>query len=113
MFGLVEITHGPDKGRTFTLATGQTLLLGRAPSPGVGLRDPQVSRVHCRLQMEPGRVLLDDSGSAGGTWVNGERVSRCELQPGDLIRIGDTQLSFRWTDVDEQRTEPYQPSDES
>ena len=109
MFGLLEVIHGPDKGRTFTLAKGRTLQLGRARSTAAGLSDPQVSRIHCRLEVGEGQVVVADAGSVGGTWVNGERVERHDLQAGDVIRIGETQLSFRWTDVDEKRTETLIP----
>ncbi len=54
--------------------------------------------------MEGGKALLSDLGSAGGTWVNGKRITRRVLQPGDRIQIGQTHLSFQWSDADEHST---------
>jgi pSer/pThr/pTyr-binding forkhead associated (FHA) protein len=108
MLGLLQVTHGPDKGRTFSLPRGQKIVIGRGPQAQAGLTDPQVSRFHCQIQVQGDKVLLYDSGNAAGTWVNGERITQHELQPGDVISIGETQLSFQWSDVDEQRTEPFE-----
>jgi pSer/pThr/pTyr-binding forkhead associated (FHA) protein len=108
MLGLLHVTHGPDKGRTFSLPPGQKLMIGRGPQAQTSLNDPQVSRFHCQILVQGDKVLLYDSGSAAGTWVNGERITQHELQPGDVITVGETQLSFQWSDVDEQRTEPFE-----
>jgi pSer/pThr/pTyr-binding forkhead associated (FHA) protein len=35
-----------------------------------------------------------DEGSANGTWVNGVRVQEQPLFPGDVIRVGHSQLRF-------------------
>jgi pSer/pThr/pTyr-binding forkhead associated (FHA) protein len=48
-----------------------------------------VSRLHCTLRAEAGRVVLVDH-SRHGTWVNGERVAgRARLRAGDRLRIGE------------------------
>jgi pSer/pThr/pTyr-binding forkhead associated (FHA) protein len=107
MLGLLHVTHGPDKGRAFSLPQRQKFLIGRGPQAQASLNDPQVSRFHCQLVVQGDKVLLYDSGSIAGTWVNGERITQHELQPGDIICVGETQLSFQWSDVDEQRTDPY------
>ena len=40
-------------------------------------------------------VYLEDMNSTNGTYVNGARVSaQQQLRPGDMIRIGDTELRF-------------------
>jgi S-DNA-T family DNA segregation ATPase FtsK/SpoIIIE len=107
MLGLLHVTHGPDTGRTFSLPRGQKFMIGRGPQAQANLTDPKVSRFHCQIQVQGDKVLLFDSGSAAGTWVNGERITQQELQPGDVISVGETQLSFQWSDVDEQHTEPF------
>lgn len=68
------------------------LEIGRAPA-GAGLTLPEgmagVSRLHCTLRAEAGRVVLVDH-SRHGTWVNGERVAgRARLRAGDRLRIGE------------------------
>jgi pSer/pThr/pTyr-binding forkhead associated (FHA) protein len=58
----------------------------------VTLADPGVSRRHAHLRFRDGRWILQDLESTNGTTVNGVRVGRCELRPGDVIGVGDTRL---------------------
>ena len=98
------VTAGPDQGRVFPLPAADTLLLGRSRATETRLTDPHVSRVHCHVQVEAGRVRVTDFDSAGGTKVNGQRVSRQQLKPGDLIQVGETQLHYLIDDPDEPST---------
>ena len=106
MFGLFQVIDGPDGGRKFTLRDGQTLRIGRGPETDTQLQDPAVSRLHCEVNMIVNKALLKDAGSAAGTWVNGERVTECKLMPGDVIRMGNTKLTFLWSTLDESQTMP-------
>ncbi len=88
---LVVLT-GPDQGRTFTLPEGDSLLLGRSKATQSRLTDPHVSRIHCEVEEQGGRVSVRDFDSAGGTFVNNQRAETGELRPGDILRIGQTEL---------------------
>lgn len=68
------------------------LVLGRHSSCDVVLPDPTVSRHHARLVFRDGAWILQDLQSTNGTIVNGERVGRCELRPGDRLVLGDEAL---------------------
>ncbi len=68
------------------------LLLGRSSSCDIVLSDPSISRRHLRLRSRDGRWALEDLGSMNGTTLNGRSVGRCELRPGDDLRLGDTRL---------------------
>ena len=98
------VTGGPDQGKVFSITDGKTLVIGRGQSSNSQLTDPHVSRVHCEAEVDGGTVLLIDCGSAGGTLVNSKPIERQELQPGDVIRIGQTQLSYQLEGVQEQST---------
>ena len=104
MLGLLLVTLGPDQGRSFPLAEGKILDIGRGPDNDTQLTDRHVSRHHCQVELREGKALLSDCGSAGGTWVNGARITQHELRPGDAIRIGYTQLWFRWVAPEELNT---------
>jgi adenylate cyclase len=55
--------------------------------------DSTVSRRHARLSQEDGVFWLEDLGSTGGTWVNGQRITaKTRLAPGDKITMGQTTL---------------------
>lgn len=68
------------------------LLLGREPACQVVLSDPTVSRRHARLRFRDGVWLIEDLRSRNGTIVNGVAVGRCELRPGDELRLGGSLL---------------------
>lgn len=73
-------------------ATTETLLLGRAVDCEVVLDDLTVSRRHARLLFRDGAWVLHDLGSTNGTTVNGTRVTRCQLRPGDQLALGQHRL---------------------
>lgn len=64
------------------------LQIGRGTSCDVVLADLAVSRRHARIRWQDEELVLEDLGSSGGTYVNGERVQRCSLRPGDVVRFG-------------------------
>jgi hypothetical protein len=73
---------------------GAVIGIGRASDNDVILDDPMVSRHHCQLKLQHGAYSFTDLGSRNGSTVNGEAVSQVALGPGDLIRIGDTEIEF-------------------
>jgi hypothetical protein len=68
------------------------LLIGRTRGSDVVLSDPEVSRRHAQLHFRDGKWILEDLRSRNGTTVNGVRVGRCELRPGDRLVIGGHEL---------------------
>ncbi len=53
-----------------------------------------VSGRHARLSWEGSRTLLEDLGSANGTWLDGERVERAYVKIGADVRFGQTPLPW-------------------
>jgi S-DNA-T family DNA segregation ATPase FtsK/SpoIIIE len=88
----LRVLAGRDGGRVFTLPEGQPFLVGRDMGTHTRLKDPHVAMLHCQLVVEGDRVVLTDRNSSGGTFVQGKRVTEQELQPGDVFKVGDTQL---------------------
>lgn len=87
------VLAGPDEGRIFQLGA-DALFLGRSRATESHLLDPHVSRIHCQVLQEGDGWVVADYDSAAGTFVNGKRVSKQALVPGDIIRIGNTRLQF-------------------
>ncbi|MEU7616229.1 DUF3662 and FHA domain-containing protein [Micromonospora rifamycinica] len=81
-------------GRTYPLQMGSTVI-GRGDQANLRLPDVGISRRHARLDFDGGQVVLTDLGSTNGTMVNGQRVSAVALNPGDMIQLGTTTLTFR------------------
>jgi hypothetical protein len=81
-------------GRTYPLSIGSTVI-GRGDQANLRLPDVGISRRHARLDFDGAQVVLTDLGSTNGTMVNGQRVSAVALNPGDMIQLGTTTLTFR------------------
>ncbi len=89
----IQVIQGPDKGRTFELHEGENVI-GRLGDP-VELSETTVSRRHATITRQDGRWVLDDLGSANGTYLNGVRLRRsAPLNRGDQIRVGRSLLVF-------------------
>jgi pSer/pThr/pTyr-binding forkhead associated (FHA) protein len=88
---VLRLRSGPFAGTAYELRA--TLRLGRHPYNEVSVADPSVSRYHCWITYRDGSAWIEDLASANGTRVNGVRVlERRVLNPGDLIRVGNTEF---------------------
>ena len=83
-----------------TLAVGTAVELtnttgvGRGPENAIRLDgDTTVSSRHATLDSRADGLWVEDAGSTNGTFVNGARVTSARLlTPGDVIRVGHTDL---------------------
>ena len=66
----------------------EPVLVGRRAECHVRTRNPTVGRQHARFCWDGGRLTLDDLQSSNGTFVDGERVTRRVLAPGELVTCG-------------------------
>jgi len=84
----------PPSGASFEVPLKSVrLTIGRSSRNDICLNDPFVSRLHAEIRRDGEFFVLYDSGSANGTYHNGQRIeSRAALQLGDVIRIGETEL---------------------
>jgi serine/threonine protein kinase len=99
----LNITSGPDNGRVFPLILGETLQVGRSQATATRLTDPTVSRVHCEIEWDGKRALVINISSSG-TYINGQTVAQQELRPGDVMRVGNTELALRFPNDQEAST---------
>jgi pSer/pThr/pTyr-binding forkhead associated (FHA) protein len=73
----------------------ETIKIGRLSSAHLRLNDEKVSRIHAVVEVsDGGEVSVIDMGSTEGTFVNGEKINKAVLRPGDEVRVGDTCLVF-------------------
>ncbi len=74
---------------------GQEETIGRSSSNTIVIRDPFMSKNHCKIYLEDSRYLLEDLNSANGSFLNGARLEDREgLDNGDIIRIGQMEFVF-------------------
>lgn len=76
------------------MTASHQIVVGRSRDCGLVLSDTTVSGRHARLTWHGAVLLVEDLGSANGTWVRGQRVTQAELRPGDDLRLGA--VSFPW-----------------
>ncbi len=100
---VLTVLLGLHAGQVFTLDRDETIL-GRGREAHVDIDDVGVSRRHARVvRTDAGRYLLEDLGSANGTFVNGRKVHRVELASGDRVQAGPgLVLRFRLVAADEE-----------
>ncbi len=73
---------------------GDIVRFGRTPENDIEVVDQLVSRRHAELRKEGGAWVLYDLDSMNGTFVNGQRVSKQLLRPGDILSIGREKIVF-------------------
>jgi hypothetical protein len=81
------------EGRRNVLS-GERVVVGRSRDCEVVVSDPNVSRRHIELRRGERGWAAVDLGSTNGMKVNGRRLSHAELEPGDRITIGISDLTF-------------------
>jgi pSer/pThr/pTyr-binding forkhead associated (FHA) protein len=85
--GVVEIQSGFYEGLEVSLDR-DWLVIGRGRGADVVLAEATISRAHAAIGFDSNAFFVQDLGSTNGTLVNGTKVDRQELEPGDEIRMG-------------------------
>lgn len=77
---------------------GRRLSVGRVADNELTLNDSSVSKIHAALTMNPqGTLLVADTGSTNGTFINGRRITYGEarqIEDGDVVGFGDVEVRF-------------------
>ncbi|HEX3279004.1 MAG TPA: DUF3662 and FHA domain-containing protein [Thermoleophilaceae bacterium] len=76
------------------MLSGERVMIGRSRECDIVVNDPNVSRRHIELRRGERGWAAVDLGSTNGMKINGRRVSHAELEPGDRITIGISDLTF-------------------
>ena len=89
------LLNGPNPGTSVRLdPCAQAITIGRDANRELPIEDRSASRLHARFWFDGHCWHLEDCGSSNGTKVNALWVDQTLLEPGDLIRIGETLLVF-------------------
>jgi hypothetical protein len=95
----LAIIDGPHMGHIFRLHPDATVI-GRDPGCDVVVDDAAASRQHAKIRAVEGeskqpRFVLHDLATENGTLVNDQEIAKYELEDGDYIKIGRTELVFK------------------
>jgi len=94
----IKITNGENQGLVYHFYK-KNIIIGRTRD--IWLKDTSVSREHAELSLiGPGIFRIKDLGSQNGTFINDQKVQMATFRGKDIVRLGDTMLSFSYTDDD-------------
>ena len=92
----------PDGARETSLVFtpgGRRMGVGRGTDSDLHINDRSVSKIHATLMMnKEGTLLVADTGSTNGTFINGRRLAYGEarqIEEGDVVGFGDIEVRFR------------------
>ena len=90
------IVNHPDRAPERLSLGRLRITIGRSARNDVCIPDPFASRVHAEVRREGDQYLLQDLGSANGTYYNGSRLEQTvALTNGSRIQIGETEIVFK------------------
>jgi serine phosphatase RsbU (regulator of sigma subunit) len=100
------VVDGDQKGLRIPVGT-TPFVIGRSAPADVVLKDPRISRSHCRVCLAMEEVIVIDLESSNGTFVNGKRLSGGGPLPvGARLQLGSHVLEHEWRikqDVEESQ----------
>jgi hypothetical protein len=88
------------------------LLVGRREGCDITLRFANVSAHHCQLSLEQGYWFVKDLKSRNGTKVNGTRVTRKRVDPGDMLCVAKHKYTVNYSPVELGAAGPPPPDEE-
>src|SRR3954451_10227500 len=90
--------------------TQDIVKVGKDPKSHLRVDDELASRMHAVIEVaSQDDITLIDLGNEPGTIVNGARINKCKIQPGDQIQIGSTLIMLERADVAVMSAPPRMP----
>ncbi len=104
----VELIVNNKRSSVRRLVIREFALIGRNEKCDIRVISSEISREHCRLEVDQAELILIDLGSTNGTFVDGVRVEahqEISVNPQSRIQIGPATFLVNFIDVDcEQET---------
>ncbi|HEY9403155.1 MAG TPA: FHA domain-containing protein [Pyrinomonadaceae bacterium] len=95
----INVAKESEESTIYFKPGGKRLSVGRATDCDLSLPHPSVSKIHAAILMNrEGTLLVSDTGSVNGTFINGRRINYGEarqLEDGDVVGFGDVEVRFR------------------
>lgn len=89
---VLKVVGGKNDGREIKIAVPR-FIIGRGDTAHLRPSSDLVSREHCEILVQDGRVVLNDLKSRNGTFVNGKQLKETHIaKSGDSLRVGRLQF---------------------
>jgi pSer/pThr/pTyr-binding forkhead associated (FHA) protein len=79
--------------RMRSISMAPPVTLGRGDKATIQLEDELCSRIHSAIRYWDDIFIIRDCKSRNGTFVNGQQIKVAQLEPGDVIKIGNSELT--------------------
>ncbi len=92
----LTVVHPPEVRQSVFLRGGRMVIGRKLGFDAPPIDDPRLSREHCAIEPVQGHDVLaiQDLGSKNGTFLEGRRIEREYLEPGAVLRMGETLLVY-------------------
>ena len=92
----LNLNHdAPKKAASGPVLAASDVVIGKAADANFIVTDVLASRRHARLISLENSLILEDLGSTNGTFLNGKLIRTSPVREGDIITIGNTDLTIR------------------
>jgi len=103
---VLHVTSGPSAGSRTDLESGQVVRVGKSQHSDISVpHDTIMSGIHFLLDCKADGCHVSDLDSAGGIFLNGEKIVDGIAHDGDLITAGMTTFTIQMTADEPQPTE--------
>src|SRR5262245_11402547 len=107
----LRFISGKFQGSEYALTDSGEMLVGRSGDVQIVLSEDMVSRRHARIAYDGNKITIEDLGSTNGTFVNGEKIKRCDLKEGDRVLIGSSIFKVVYADTNPGGAPRKRPED--
>lgn len=84
----LKVMAGKEAGKVFQLKEG-TYKIGRSSMADIQISGQGVSKIHGHAMVFEDKMVLSDSQSRNGLYVNGVKIKNLVVKPGDKVSIGE------------------------
>lgn len=81
---------------------GKEILIGRSHECQILIEEQLVSRKHAKIFCDGDKYFVEDLNSVNGVYINGAKVKKQAIAPGDKILVGDSQIVYIDSEKDDQ-----------
>jgi len=99
------IVYNDDQECQTYVITEQVMQIGRSQNADIHIADEKVSGTHVSIRLYNDQVLIEDTNSTNGVYLNGTRISRTQLAADALVQIGDTILKIEYKNATKTQTD--------